>query len=920
MLLQLALKKMLGTKNDREIKKLLPLVQQINGLEPQIRRLTDAALQAKTGELKQKLANGAKLDDILVEAFAVCREAGARVLGMRHFDVQLIGGMALHKGMIAEMKTGEGKTLVATLASYLNALAGKGVHVITVNDYLAKRDSEWMGRIHRFLNLNVGCILNSMGDTERKEQYAADVTYGTNNEFGFDYLRDNMKPNLELYVQRDPFFAIVDEVDSILIDEARTPLIISGPSEDSTDLYYTADRAVRGIKKDLDYTLDEKHRSVTLTEDGVHKLEGLLGIANLYGPENIDLVHHVHASLKAHSVFKKDVDYVSRDGKIIIVDEFTGRLMPGRRWSDGLHQAVEAKEGVKIEAENQTLATITLQNYFRMYEKLSGMTGTADTEAAEFKKIYDLDVLIIPTNRPMIRNDANDLVYRNEAGKYRAVIKDIEEKHKMGRPVLVGTVNIAKSERVAKLLSRINIPHNVLNAKNHEREAEIIANAGHEGQVTIATNMAGRGTDIILGPGVKEKGGLHVIATERHESRRIDNQLRGRAGRQGDRGSSQFYLSLEDDLMRIFASDRVIAIMDKLGMEEDVPISDRLVTRSIETAQKKVEMHHFDQREHLLKYDDVLNKQREVIYSMRRLVLEGKETRALVMDLTREFAVDIVSQFSPGGQSGAWDWKGLSEALRTSFMIDLNDAARTDIEKRATGKEVAADKVVDWVTEKAQALYVEKEKALSEATLRDLERYFFIQSIDHHWKEHLLALDHLKEGIHLRGYAQKDPLVEYRKEGFELFRLLDKVIRQSALTRLYTVRMLTPEEQEVERRRREADMNRVDENVRLSGPSLEAPEAEPTPSAPASNEGELAEAGAPPPPQPGINAAMSFLKNYQAQRLQQMSQAQRSNGQTESSPAQEAGTVKNTQPKLGRNDPCFCGSGKKFKQCHGKEG
>ena len=914
MLVQMALKKILGTKNDRELKKLLPLVQQINALEPQIRRLSDAQLQSKTGELKQKVANGASLDDVLVEAFATCREAGARVLGMRHFDVQLIGGMALHKGMISEMKTGEGKTLVATLASYLNALSGKGVHVITVNDYLAKRDSDWMGRIHRFLNLQVGCILNSMGDAERKVQYAADVTYGTNNEFGFDYLRDNMKPSLDMYVQRDLNFAIVDEVDSILIDEARTPLIISGPSEESTDLYYIADRAVRNIKKDLDYTLDEKHKSVTLTEDGVHKLEGLLQTQNLYAPENIDLVHHVHASLRAHAIFRKDVDYVARDGKITIVDEFTGRLMPGRRWSDGLHQAVEAKEGCRIEAENQTLATITLQNYFRMYNKLSGMTGTADTEAAEFKKIYNLDVLVIPTNRPMVRKDENDLVYRNEAGKYRAVIQDIEEKHKAGRPVLVGTVSIAKSERVSKLLSRIGIQHNVLNAKNHEHEAEIIAKAGHEGGVTIATNMAGRGTDIILGPGVKERGGLHVIATERHESRRIDNQLRGRAGRQGDPGSSQFYLSLEDDLMRIFASDRVIAIMDKLGMEEDVPISDRLVTRSIESAQKKVEMHHFDQREHLLKYDDVLNKQREVIYSMRRLVLEGKETRALVKDLTRELATDIVAQFASSGKNASeWDWKGLSEALQSTFALSLSESDKTAAQRATAGRD-AIKSAVDWIVAKAEALYADKEKTVGESTLRDLERYFFIQSIDHHWKEHLLALDHLKEGIHLRGYAQKDPLVEYRKEGFELFKLLDKVIRQSALSKLFTVRLLSPEEQEEERRRREEEIRRRQENagVRMTGPSLETPvEADggggssPTPESA-------------PPSSAGMNAAMNFLKNYQNQRMKQLEQAQTSTGPAlESSEEEKASPVKNTQPKLGRNDPCFCGSGKKYKHCHG---
>ncbi len=904
-------KKIFGSKNDRDLKRMLPIIQAINQLDPQMRKLSDSALQAKTPELKQKLANGASLDDILVEAFAVCREAGARSLGMRHFDVQLIGGMALHEGKISEMKTGEGKTLVATLPCYLNGLSGKGSHVITVNDYLAKRDSDWIGRIHRFLGLEVGCILNSMNDAERKAQYAADVTYGTNNEFGFDYLRDNMKPSLDMYVQRDLNFAIVDEVDSILIDEARTPLIISGPSEERVDSYYVADRAVRHLKKDADYTLDEKHRSVTLTEDGVMKLEQVMGVQNLYAPDNLDLVHHVHASLKAHSVFKKDIDYVSRDGQIIIVDEFTGRLMPGRRWSDGLHQAVEAKEGVQIEAENQTLATITLQNYFRMYKKLGGMTGTADTEAAEFKKIYKLDVLVIPTNKPMVRSDSNDLVFRNEAGKYRAVVNDIKEKYEAGRPVLVGTVSIAKSERVSKLLSRIGVPHNVLNAKQHEREAEIIANAGQSKSVTIATNMAGRGTDIVLGHGVKDFGGLHVIGTERHESRRIDNQLRGRSGRQGDPGSSQFYLSLEDDLMRIFASERVIAIMDRLGMEEDVPISDRLVTRSIQNAQKKVESHHFDQREHLLKYDDVLNKQREVIYSMRRLVLEGKETRALVLDLSREFAIDIVEQFTSQKSSAAeWDWKNISEAVKTSFGFGLSD----DLKKRAHKSQ---DLVIE-ITSLAHKSYEEKEKSFGEKTIRDLERYFLIQSIDHHWKEHLLALDHLKEGIHLRGYAQKDPLVEYRREGFALFKLLDQIIRQSALSRIFTVKLMTPEEQDAQQRADEAQAAAEQSRMKLSGPSLSVSEGNDAPM-----ELDGARVDSVPPAEatnPGMNAALNFMKSYQQQRMKQMSQAKTSdggvsengNGSAQASPAVSG------QSKIGRNDPCFCGSGKKFKQCHGK--
>ncbi|MEI7441297.1 MAG: preprotein translocase subunit SecA, partial [bacterium] len=793
MLAGLVLKKIIGSKNDRELKKILPIIQAINQIEPKFRLLSDQQLQAKTSEFKEKLSKGASLDDILVEAFAVCREASTRVLGQRHYDVQLIGGITLHRGMISEMKTGEGKTLVSTLPSYLNGLSGKGVHVVTVNDYLAKRDAEWMGRVHKFLGLEVGCILNSMNDRERKIQYNSDITYGTNNEFGFDYLRDNMKPSLDRYVQRAHNFAIVDEVDSILIDEARTPLIISGPSDETTDLYYDADRAVRLVKRDVDFTVDEKHRSVTLTEDGVRRIEEILKLENLYSPDNAQYVHHVHAALKAHALFKKDTDYVVREKEIIIVDEFTGRLMPGRRWSDGIHQAIEAKEGATIEGENQTLATITLQNYFRLYEKLSGMTGTADTEAAEFKKIYNLEVLVIPTNRPNFRTDSQDLVYRNEAGKYRAVISDIKEKHAAGRPCLVGTVSVAKSERVAKLLMREGIPHNILNAKNHAREAEIIADAGQKGAVTIATNMAGRGTDIILGAGVKDFGGLHVISTERHESRRIDNQLRGRAGRQGDPGSSQFYLSLEDDLMRIFASDRMVAIMDKLGMEEDVPISDNLVSKSIENAQKRVELHHFDQREHLLKYDDVLNKQREVIYNMRRLVLEGKETKDLVRDLTREFSYDIAAQFAPDKREGEdWNLDSLLDALRASFNFEDKQKYLADLQS----KSLNVDSLAEWINTEAQKIYEAREKSYGTEALRELEKYFFLQSIDHHWKEHLLALDHLKEGIHLRGYAQKDPLVEYRKEGFALFKMLDQAIRQSALSRLYTARLLSQSERD----------------------------------------------------------------------------------------------------------------------------
>jgi preprotein translocase subunit SecA len=919
----LVLKKIIGSKNDRELKKILPVIQSINQIEPKIRLLSDRQLQAKTSEFKEKLSRGATLDDILIEAFAVCREAATRVLGQRHYDVQLIGGMTLHRGMISEMKTGEGKTLVSTLPSYLNGLSGKGVHVVTVNDYLAKRDAEWMGRVHKFLGLEVGCILNSMNDRERKIQYNCDITYGTNNEFGFDYLRDNMKPSLDRYVQRAHNFAIVDEVDSILIDEARTPLIISGPSDETTDLYYDADRAVRLVKRDVDYTVDEKHRSVTLTEDGVRRIEEILKLENLYSPDNASYVHHVHAALKAHALFKKDTDYVVRDKEIIIVDEFTGRLMPGRRWSDGIHQAIEAKEGATIEGENQTLATITLQNYFRLYQKLSGMTGTADTEAAEFKKIYNLEVLVIPTNRPNFRTDFQDLVYRNEAGKYRAVIADIKEKHTAGRPCLVGTVSVAKSERVAKLLMREGIPHNILNAKNHAREAEIIADAGQKGAVTIATNMAGRGTDIILGAGVKDFGGLHVIATERHESRRIDNQLRGRAGRQGDPGSSQFYLSLEDDLMRIFASDRMVAIMDKLGMEEDVPISDNLVSKSIENAQKRVELHHFDQREHLLKYDDVLNKQREVIYNMRRLVLEGKETRDLVRDLTREFAYDIAAQFAPDKREGEdWNLDSLLDALRASFNFEDKQKYLAELQT----KSLDIDSLAEWIQSEAQKIYEAREKSYGTEALRELEKYFFLQSIDHHWKEHLLALDHLKEGIHLRGYAQKDPLVEYRKEGFALFKMLDQAIRQSALSRLYTARLLSQSEREAMRKREEELALQQIENAAMSAPSLDgdtqgsagiadalakAGTAQETPDG-------IAEGSTQQAANPALQAALSFMKKYESDKIRQMQAASAGAPNPGANSSQATAPIRSSEPKVGRNDPCPCGSGKKFKQCHGK--
>ena len=919
-------KKLFGSSSDKLIKKISPLIEEINKKEASLTKLTDEQLRAKTAKFKQKVDQGASLDSLLVDSFAVCREAGARVLNMRHFDVQLLGGIALHRGMIAEMKTGEGKTLAATLPCYLNALNGKGSHVITVNDYLAQRDSEWMGQIHRFLGLEVGCVTNNVYDEERKQQYRADVTYGTNNEFGFDYLRDNMKPSLDLYVQRELNFAIVDEVDSILIDEARTPLIISGPSGENIEAYFESDRAVRQLKRDLDYVIDEKARGVSLTEEGVAKLEKILAVENLFAPDNIDRVHFIHASLKAHAVFKIDTDYVVRDGEIVIVDEFTGRLMPGRRWSDGIHQAVEAKEGVKVQSENQTLATITLQNYFRMYNKLAGMTGTAETEEEEFSKVYGLKVLVIPSNKPVIRDDANDLVYRNEAGKYRAVIKDIKEQHAAKRPVLVGTVSVAKSERVSKLLSREGIPHNVLNAKHHKSEAEIITEAGHSGSVTIATNMAGRGTDIILGEGVLEAGGLHVIGTERHESRRIDNQLRGRAGRQGDPGSSRFYLSLEDDLMRIFANETVVNIMDRIGMDEDEPIEAGLVTKQIAKAQKRVELHNFDIREQILKYDDVLNKQREVIYELRRQILEGKNLRDLIKDLTLEFAQDVVSQFcyEEKVNPNEWQWSELDDAVKDSFNLAIIDSKKAKIE--ANKWAITASELAKWISEQATFAYNAKADQVEEELMRDVERHYLIQSLDHHWKDHLYALDKLREGIHLRGYAQKDPLLEYRKEGFALFKQLDKIIKQSALTKLFKVQIKSKEEQEAELRAMDEEHAREwEEGMQLSGPTLDSnnvPESsDALPADVAEAAAKLSDASGGNSKKidasdPAMAAAMRMLRDYQKKQMQQLDAAQASSGSA--GPAPERKPQTRSQPKVGRNDPCPCGSGKKYKACHGK--
>ena len=833
-------RKIFKSYNERYLRGLAPLVDKINLLESQMMKLSDAELQAKTWEFKDKIAKGASLDELLPEAFAVVRETSRRVLGMRPFDVQLVGGIVLHQGKIAEMKTGEGKTLVATMPVYLNALLGRGVHVVTVNDYLAKRDSEWMGKIYRFLGLSVGCIVHGLEDAERKEAYNADVTYGTNNEFGFDYLRDNMKFRLEDMVQRELYYAIVDEVDSILIDEARTPLIISGPSEKSTELYYRINRIIPRLKKDIHFNVDEKSNTVALTEEGVAKVEELLGVDNLYDPRHIDLVHHVNQALKAHYLFKRDVHYVVKAGKVVIVDEFTGRLMPGRRYSDGLHQALEAKEGVRIENENQTLATITFQNYFRMYDKLAGMTGTAETEAEEFAKIYNLDVIVIPTHKKMIRIDYPDCIYKTEKEKFRAVVNEIKELHKQGRPVLVGTVSIEKSERLSAMLKKEGIPHQVLNAKHHEKEAEIIARAGEKGAVTISTNMAGRGTDIVLGEGVAELGGLHVIGTERHESRRIDNQLRGRSGRQGDPGSSRFYLSLEDDLMRIFASDRIARVMDKVGMEEGVPIENRLVTRAIENAQKQVEAHNFSIRKQLLEFDDVMNHQREIIYRQRREALAGGNLKSVIQDMIQDIVGLMVAEYC-NEELGPEDWD--LDRLNTEFVQIFG--FKPDLEVLQNGKslEEFREDLIDQVLRR----YDEREKELGEDLFRQLESFILLQNVDNHWKDHLLSMDHLKEGIGLRGYGQEDPLVAYKREAHELF---DEMIQR---IKVDTVRVLF-----------HIQIEREDEVREL--------------------------------------------------RKEQESQPMYYGGGEESPKRQPVKAKK----KVGRNEPCPCGSGKKYKKCCGR--
>jgi len=874
------LEKIFGTKNERELKRYFKIVEEINALEPRISKLSDEELKAKTDEFKERLTKGETLDDILTEAFATVREAAKRTLGMRHFDVQIVGGIVLHEGKIAEMKTGEGKTLVATLAAYLNALEGKGVHLVTVNDYLARRDVQWMGPVYNFLGLSVGVIqpdtsflydpnyrvqdkrFDRLRTCTKKEAYLADITYGTNNEFGFDYLRDNMRYSIDELCQRELNYAIVDEVDSILIDEARTPLIISGPSEESTYIYYAVNRIIKYLKTDEDFKLDEKLKTVVLTEQGSRKAEKLLGIDNLYEPSNIQIVHHINQAIRAHYFFKKDVDYVVKDGKVIIVDEFTGRILPGRRWSDGLHQAIEAKEGLKIEAENQTLATITFQNYFRMYNKLAGMTGTADTEAAEFAEIYNLEVVVIPTNKPMIRIDYPDAVYKTEKVKYEAVVREIEECYRIGRPVLVGTTSIEKSELISRMLKKKGIPHNVLNAKYHEKEAEIVAQAGRIGAVTIATNMAGRGTDIVLGGNpeflareilngktytedefrevlkkakeicqaehekVVSLGGLHIIGTERHESRRIDNQLRGRAGRQGDPGSSRFYLSLEDELLRIFGGERLQSLMQFLKIDDDTPIENKMVSKAIENAQRRVEAHNFDIRKHLLKYDDIMNAQRKEIYSFRKEVLESNSLKEKVFEFLEIEIDELVDFYLSQEDEGV---EKLKEQINVRFDVDVDLGNKSK------------DEIKQYLIEKLKEAYEQKEAKIGTILMRDVEKMIFLHVIDTKWKDHLLAIDHIKEGIGLRGYAQKDPLVEYKKEAFELFEEMSRNIVSDILTRLFKIQI------------------KEESSVKIA-------------------------------PKQHIN---------------------RSDGDRPHEPIKKP-------HKIGRNDSCPCGSGKKYKKCCGK--
>jgi preprotein translocase subunit SecA len=923
------LRRIVGTKNEREIKRLLPTIDRINRLEPGLARLSDAALRDHTARFRERVANGESLDELLPEAFAVVREAAKRALGQRHFDVQLIGGIVLHRGTIAEMKTGEGKTLVATLPVYLNALTGRGVHIVTVNDYLARFHAEWMGRVYRFLGLSVGCILHDLTDRERQAAYGADVTYGTNNEFGFDYLRDNMKPSLEACVQRELHYAIVDEVDSILIDEARTPLIISGPSEENTQLYTVANRVIprlsagskgepgKGIEETGDYWIDEKAHGATLTEAGVHKVEQLLGVENLYDPGMLPVLHAVHQALVAHTLKKRDVDYlveVGESGKqeVVIVDEFTGRKMKGRRWSDGLHQAVEAKEGIPVQSENQTLATITFQNYFRMYDKLAGMTGTADTEAPEFAKIYDLDVLVIPPNRPMIRADLPDVIYKTKREKFEAAVEEIRERHATGQPILVGTISIEMSETLSRMLHKKGVKHNVLNAKQHEREAEIVAQAGRKGAVTISTNMAGRGTDIILGgnpemlalsrckegrddpafPGlfaefeaecavergaVVAAGGLHIVGTERHESRRIDNQLRGRSGRQGDPGSSRFYLSLEDDLLRIFGSERITPWMERLGLQEGEAIEHRFITRAIENAQKKVEARNFDLRKHLLDYDDVMNRQRQAFYGRRREILGREDVHEEVLEMTEGLLVGLLEEHWPEkGAPEAEELGGLARALEAQFGVAFDprqapfvEDGRPAAERDALGRAVL-DRLLAVLEEKrarCDAL-AEQHREAGYPGFAQFERAFLLQTLDRQWKDHLHSMDGLREGINLRGYAQRDPKVEYQREGYGLFEEMNGRIDQQAAEVIFKFVLPDPVADRV--------------GTRPAAPRAAAPAARP---------GSVLERrpGAPPAPANRPGAAVG--------------------------PGARPGAA--PVAKVGRNDPCTCGSGKKYKKCCG---
>lgn len=781
------LKKLVGDSNEREIKKLYKVVEVINSLESETSALSDEQLASKTVEFKERLAKGESLDDILPEAFAVVREAGKRVLGKRHYDVQLLGGMVLHQGRISEMRTGEGKTLVATLPSYLNALTGKGVHVITVNDYLARRDAEEMGQLHRFLGLTVGLNIHGMDPFEKQQAYAADITYGTNNEFGFDYLRDNMVMSRDQMVQRPLHYAIVDEVDSILIDEARTPLIISGQAEKSTELYVRANIFVSSLRA-ADYAIDEKARSVVLTEQGAHKAERFFNISNLFDPEHVTINHHITQALKAHHMMKRDKDYVVQDNEIIIVDEFTGRMMYGRRYSEGLHQAIEAKEGVKIQNESKTLATITLQNYFRMYQKLSGMTGTAKTEEEEFRSIYGMDVVVIPTNRPNQRIDLQDVVYKNVRGKFNAVVEEIVKRHAVGQPMLVGTTSIEKSEYLSELLKKRGIPHQVLNAKQHEREAQIVALAGQRGAVTIATNMAGRGTDIILGEGVADLGGLHIIGTERHESRRIDNQLRGRSGRQGDPGSTQFFLSLEDDLMRLFGSENIMGMMERLGLEEDQPIEARLVTRAIESAQKKVEGNNFDIRKHVLKYDDVMNQQREVMYKQRREILDREDLSETVRGMVEDLINSAIDTYCPEDAIPEdWDLQGLLEYLER-HCLSHGKTNVEELERRADREELK-----EYVRELAVQEYTAREQQLG-AFMREFEKIVLLRTVDSKWMDHIDAMDQLRQGIHLRAYGQRDPLVEYKFEGYEMFEEMIHSIREEVVLYIFKANIAVEEQ------------------------------------------------------------------------------------------------------------------------------